>query len=82
MPATEDMKEQVRINLKAYINALPINNEIDLNAALSIDYLKLIVSDTYDSADNKATFSTMSVSGVDTIANKQDKPIVGTITFT
>ena len=82
LPATEDMKEQVRINLKAYINALPINNEIDLNAALSIDYLKLIVSDTYDSADNKATFSTMSVSGVDTITNKQDKPIVGTITFT
>jgi hypothetical protein len=79
IPLNEYMKEQVKLNLKTYINPLPINEYLSELSELSDDAIRQVVLDTYDQQGNKAKITSITISGVSNLVNKYDKPIVGNI---
>jgi hypothetical protein len=79
IPLNEYMKEQVKLNLKTYINPLPINEYLDKLSELSEDTIRQVILDTYDQQGNKAKITSITISGVSSLVKKYDKPIVGNV---
>ncbi len=79
IPLNEYVKEQVKLNLKTYINPLPINEYLSELSELSDDTIRQVILDTYDQQGNKAKITSITISGVSNLINKYDKPIVGNV---
>lgn len=81
-PATVAMQNQVKLELKRYINLLPIKKYLTSGLPeLSTSKIENIITNTRDTNGQTPSFTGVIVSGVGGITTNTTKPILGTVVF-
>ena len=81
-PATVAMQNQVILELKRYINLLPIKKYLTNGLPeLSTSKIENIITNTRDTNGQSPSFTGVVVSGINGITTNTAKPILGTVVF-
>ena len=82
LPNTISMQNEIKLELKRYINLLPIKKYLSNdNSELSNVKIENIITNTRDSSGKNPTFISVTINNIIALTTNTSKPILGTVLF-